>query len=116
MAVFDVLVNNADRKGGHVLPMADGHRFGVDHGVTFHAEPKLRTILWGWLGEPVGAEELAAVEELVVSLRGPLGATLRDLLTEREVTSFEQRCVRMLDKRVMPAPSAAGPAIPWPPF
>ena len=52
MAVFDVLVNNADRKGGHVLEMADGHRYGVDHGVTFHVEHKLRTVLWGWLGEP----------------------------------------------------------------
>ena len=55
MAVFDVLVNNADRKGGHVLPMADGHRYGVDHGVTFHADPKLRTILWGWLGRAAWA-------------------------------------------------------------
>ena len=116
MAVFDVLINNADRKGGHVLPMADGHRYGVDHGVTFHAEPKLRTILWGWLGEPVGGEELAVVEELAGALRGRLGVALRELLTEREVTSFEQRCARMLEKKVMPAPSGAGPAIPWPPF
>ena len=61
MAVFDVLVNNADRKGGHVLEMTDGHRYGVDHGVTFHAEHKLRTVLWGWLGEPLTAEELAGV-------------------------------------------------------
>ena len=116
MAVFDVLVNNADRKGGHVLPMADGHRYGVDHGVTFHAEPKLRTILWGWLGQPVVEEDLAAVEELQADLRGRLGVELRALLTEREVTSFERRCARMLEKRVMPAPTGAGPAIPWPPF
>ena len=53
MALFDVVVNNADRKGGHVLPMADGHRFGVDHGLTFHVEHKLRTVLWGWAGEPL---------------------------------------------------------------
>ena len=53
MAVFDVVVNNADRKGGHVLAMADGHRYGVDHGVTFHVEHKLRTVLWGWLGDPL---------------------------------------------------------------
>ena len=53
MAVFDVLVNNADRKGGHVLAMTDGHRYGVDHGVTFHVENKLRTVLWGWMGEPL---------------------------------------------------------------
>jgi uncharacterized repeat protein (TIGR03843 family) len=116
MAVFDVLVNNADRKGGHVLPMADGHRYGVDHGVTFHTEPKLRTILWGWLGEPVGEEDLAVVDGLLEHLEGQLGVTLRALLAEREVTSFEHRCARLLDKRVMPAPTGAGPAIPWPPF
>ena len=57
MAVFDVLVNNADRKGGHVLAMSDGHRYGVDHGVTFHVEDKLRTVLWGWLGEPLTPQE-----------------------------------------------------------
>ena len=53
MAVFDAVVNNADRKGGHVLEMADGHRYGVDHGVSLHAETKLRTVLWGWAGEPL---------------------------------------------------------------
>ncbi len=61
MAVFDVLVNNADRKGGHVLEMGDGHRYGVDHGVTFHVEHKLRTVLWGWLGDPVPEDDLAEV-------------------------------------------------------
>ena len=116
MAVFDVLVNNADRKGGHVLPMADGRRYGVDHGVTFHAEPKLRTILWGWLGEPVGEEDLAAVEGLRDQVAGPLGTTLRGLLSEPEVRSFAERCTRLLDKRVMPVPTGIGPAIPWPPF
>ena len=60
MAVFDAIVNNADRKGGHVL--GDGRtaaRYGVDHGVTFHVEHKLRTVLWGWAGEPLDDEELA---------------------------------------------------------
>ena len=57
MALFDVVVNNADRKGGHVLPMADGHRHGVDHGLTFHVENKLRTVLWGFVGEPITDEE-----------------------------------------------------------
>ena len=58
MAVFDAVVNNADRKGGHVLEMADGHRYGVDHGVSMHVEPKLRTVLWGWAGEPLTDEEV----------------------------------------------------------
>ena len=59
---LDVVVNNADRKGGHVLAMTDGHRYGVDHGVTFHVEHKLRTVLWGWAGEPSPTRELDAVE------------------------------------------------------
>ena len=57
MAVFDVVVNNADRKGGHVLAMPDGHRFGVDHGVSFHVDDKLRTVLWGWAGEPLDPDD-----------------------------------------------------------
>ncbi len=61
MAVFDIVVNNADRKGGHVLEMADGHRHGVDHGLTFHTEHKLRTILWGWLGQGLHPDETAGV-------------------------------------------------------
>src|SRR5688572_16049107 len=53
MAVFDVLINNADRKGGHILCGVDGHVYGVDHGVSLHVEDKLRTVLWGWAGKPV---------------------------------------------------------------
>ena len=64
MAVFDAVVNNADRKGGHVLEMADGHRYGVDHGVSLHAETKLRTVLWGWAGEPLTNDEVIVLAEL----------------------------------------------------
>ena len=56
MAVFDVLINNADRKGGHILSGVDGHVYGVDHGVSLHVEDKLRTVLWGWAGKPVDDE------------------------------------------------------------
>ncbi len=56
MAVFDIVVNNADRKGGHVLAMPDGHRYGVDHGVTLHVQDKLRTVLWGWAGTSLDAD------------------------------------------------------------
>ena len=76
MAVFDVVVNNADRKGGHVLAMPDGHRYGVDHGVTFHAEHKLRTVLWGWAGEPLTDEEVAGVAPAARRVAGALGETL----------------------------------------
>ncbi len=113
MAVFDILVNNADRKGGHVLPMPGGHRYGVDHGVSFHVEPKLRTVLWGWLGEALSDDDLAGVGLVLAQVReGVLGA----LLDDDEVDALEARCRRLLADPVMPAPHARGPAIPWPPF
>ena len=116
MALFDVLVNNADRKGGHVLAMPDGHRYGVDHGVTFHTDPKLRTVLWGWLDDELTAVELAAVEELRRSAAGDVGERLQELLAPAEVQAFERRCTRLLATRTMPSPHGHGPAIPWPPF
>ncbi|WP_066522575.1 SCO1664 family protein [Curtobacterium ammoniigenes] len=116
MAVFDVLVNNADRKGGHVLAMSDGHRFGVDHGLTFHVEHKLRTVLWGWVGDALLADEIAGVERLAAALRGSLGAQLADLLTASEVSRVEQRCARLLDRGSFPAPRGSMPAVPWPLF
>lgn len=116
MALFDVVVNNADRKGGHVLAMSDGHRYGVDHGVTFHTDPKLRTVLWGWLDDDLTAEELARVGELRERLTGDLGERLHRLLTGPEVAALDRRCARLLATRVMPSPRGAGPAIPWPPF
>ncbi|HYH33694.1 MAG TPA: SCO1664 family protein [Nocardioides sp.] len=116
MAVFDVLVNNADRKGGHVLEMADGHRYGVDHGVTFHTDPKLRTVLWGWAGEPLTQEELAGVERVLAALTGPLTEELEHLLSDREVGRLRRRCERLRASAVLPEPGDEWPAIPWPPF
>ena len=84
MAVFDVVVNNADRKGGHILPTGDGHRYGVDHGVTFHVEHKLRTVLWGWRGEALDAAEVAGVERVRADLDGDLGQRLSELLDDDE--------------------------------
>lgn len=116
MAVFDVVVNNADRKGGHVLAMADGHRYGVDHGVTFHVEHKLRTVLWGWLGEPVPESELGAVDRVAAELSGVVGEQLAVHLTDPEIAATLDRCHRLLASAEMPAPGGAYPAIPWPPF
>ncbi len=79
MALFDVVVNNADRKGGHVLPMPDGHRHGVDHGLTFHVENKLRTVLWGFVGEAITDEEAEGLRRVADALDGDLGATLAGL-------------------------------------
>ncbi len=116
MAVLDVVVNNADRKGGHVLEMADGHRYGVDHGVTFHTDPKLRTVLWGWAGEPLTDEELAGLDRLRAALDGPLAAELLDLLTEAEVERLAVRCEALRRSGRFPVPTGDWPAIPWPPF
>ncbi|MGN6576729.1 MAG: SCO1664 family protein [Nocardioides sp.] len=119
MAVFDVLVNNADRKGGHVLPMSDGHRHGVDHGVCFHVEGKLRTVLWGWAEQPLDADDRSAVERLVEGLGtagSELAGSLGELLDPAEVDAITARCAGLLARGRMPLPSGAWPAIPWPAF
>lgn len=116
MAVFDVVTNNADRKAGHVLEMAGGHRYGVDHGLTFHVEHKLRTILWGWAGQELDAEETAGVDRVREALDGELGTALAELLTEAELAALAARCERLLATGRLPAPPPGYPAIPWPPF
>jgi uncharacterized repeat protein (TIGR03843 family) len=116
MAVFDAVVNNADRKGGHVLEMAGGHRYGVDHGVSLHEEPKLRTVLWGWAGEPLTNEEVLVLAELEDAVRGELGEALSTHLTAREVDALARRCARLARHGVLPQPRGDYPAIPWPPF
>lgn len=116
MAVFDIVANNADRKGGHVLEMTDGHRYGVDHGVTFHTDHKLRTVLWGWLGEPLSEAEVAAVTRVRDALDGELGDALGFHLTGPEIEAAVRRCERLLARGTMPAPRGQWPAIPWPPF
>lgn len=119
MAVFDVVVNNADRKGGHVLAMPGGHRHGVDHGVCFHVDDKLRTVLWGWASEPLAAEDRPALEALLARLTadaGDLAPRLEDLLAEEELVALVGRVAGLLDGSVMPLPSGTWPAIPWPAF
>ena len=116
MAVFDVLANNADRKGGHVLEMSDGHRFGCDHGLTFHQEPKLRTVLWGWTGMPLRDEEVEVVRRVRAALEGPKGESLADLLAVWDLEALAARCDDLLAAGTMPEPSAGSGIIPWPPF
>ena len=116
MAVFDIVTNNTDRKGGHVLPMPGGHRHGVDHGVCFHTEDKLRTVLWGWAGCRLDAAEADGTERLLDGLRGELRDRLEDLLTVAEVEAVRRRCERLLRTGSFPVPAAGWPPIPWPPF
>ncbi|MGO1972318.1 MAG: SCO1664 family protein [Propionibacteriaceae bacterium] len=111
MAVFDVLINNADRKGGHILPSA-GRLFGVDHGVSFHTEDKLRTLLWGWAGTPLTEAELTGVRR--VRDDGP--AACAGLLAEGEIGALLARVETLLARGTLPEPDDAWPAIPWPPF
>lgn len=116
MAVFDVIVNNADRKCSHILAMPGGHRHGVDHGLTFHVEDKLRTVLWGWLGETLSEEERDGVARVLGRLAGELGRWLAGLLGAEEVEALSERCARLLDDGIFPAPSGLTPTVPWPLF
>ena len=116
MAVFDIIINNADRKGGHVLEMTDGHRHGIDHGVTFHPEHKLRTVLWGWIGEQLSDDEVKGVESVRTALAGDLGTALTELITDAEIAALAVRCDRLLQRGTFPAPEGDMPAVPWPPF
>jgi hypothetical protein len=116
MALFDAVVNNTDRKGGHLIPMADGHIFGVDHGVTFAAVWKLRTVLWAWQGRRIKRDERAMLGRVRAALDGDLAAGLHSLLAPLEVAATIRRVDRLLDAGVFPDPNPDWPAIPWPPF
>src|SRR5690348_9710574 len=116
MAVFDAVVNNADRKGGHIIPTTDGHVYGVDHGICFSTDPKLRTLLWRWAGKPLTSEAVEALGRLTDDPMGELGARLHEHLARREVRRTQQRVAELLRTRRHPEPSGEWPALPWPPF
>ncbi|MFI0787900.1 SCO1664 family protein [Streptomyces lydicus] len=117
LAVLDAVINNGDRKGGHLLPGADGRFFAIDHGVTFNAEDKLRTLLWGWAGEPLPAEAVEVLRGLRTALAdaAPLAARLAELITEAEIEALRARVAGLLRSGRHPEPSGEWPAIPWPP-
>lgn len=115
LAVLDAVINNSDRKGGHLLPTAGGHLYGIDHGVTFHTDDKLRTLLWGWAGEPLPGEATTALRALDTALDGPLGERLAPLLTDQERTALHDRVKALLTTGNHPEPTGDWPAIPWPP-
>lgn len=116
MALFDLVVNNTDRKGGHVLAMADGHRYGVDHGVCFHVDDKLRTVLWGWAGRPLTDAETEGLARLAEALDSDLGEELGFLLTAPEIATTRNRLARLLRAGVFPDPGGGWPSLPWPAF
>ena len=116
LALFDVVVNNTDRKIGHLLPTSDGHIYGCDHGVTFHVDDKLRTVLWQWEQQSLTESELQIVRNLADQLKADLGKSLQDLITEDELHALKMRVLRLSNEQVFPSPSPDWPAVPWPPF
>ncbi|NWF28542.1 SCO1664 family protein [Streptomyces sp. PKU-EA00015] len=117
LAVLDAVINNGDRKGGHLLPTVDGALYAIDHGVTFNTEDKLRTLLWGWAGEPLSAEATETLTSVAAALTdgAPLATRLAELLTAAEVAAVRARVAALLASGAHPVPSGEWPAIPWPP-
>ncbi|MFZ3469264.1 SCO1664 family protein [Streptomyces sp. 4.24] len=117
LSVLDAVINNGDRKGGHLLPAPDGRLYGIDHGVTFHTEDKLRTLLWGWAGEPLTGEARSVLGDLEAALTPgePLATRLAELVTTAELAAVRGRVALLLRTGTHPQPSGQWPAIPWPP-
>jgi uncharacterized repeat protein (TIGR03843 family) len=116
MAVFDAVINNADRKAGHLLPAPSGHLYGCDHGVCFAEEYKLRTVLWQWRGRSLPGRSVAALNRLKECFdEEDFGAELAAWLTDDEVQATKDRLELLLKHRVHPYPPEDWPAVPWPP-
>ena len=116
MALFDAIINNTDRKIGHLLPRSDGKLFGCDHGVTFHHEYKLRTVLWQWAGDSFTADEEQTLRDLAQKLKESKVDNLSSLITVDEYQALLARVDDLLKNRIFPMPSHDWPAIPWPAF
>lgn len=118
VAAFDAVINNSDRKGSHLV--REGERLrGFDHGVSLHQDDKLRTVLWGFAGQPLSSSDLSRIALVRDALRdatSALHSSLAALLTPAEVTALEARCATLLDRAAYPLPSGEWPAIPWPPL
>ena len=114
VAVLDAVINNGDRKGGHLLPIGSGHVYGIDHGVTFNVEEKLRTVIWNWAGEQLTDEELDVLGRLRAEYDDGLADVLGELLTQAEVRRTRRRIERLLRSGCFPQPSRDWPPVPWP--
>jgi hypothetical protein len=116
IAVLDAVLNNADRKVGHLLPLPDGRIHGIDNGLCFSVEPKLRTVLWQWRGQPLNEEERAVLSGLNQRMAGVLGAELLALLDPDEVAATSRRIEALLSSGTLPQPDRNRRAVPWPPY
>ena len=117
IALLDHVINNADRKGGHVLHDPDGRVWAIDHGLAFHHVPKLRTVLWGWAGQPIPETDLADLCRLAETARpgAELASQLSDLLTATEILALGERVRSLCREAVFPSPGPGYP-LPWPLF
>lgn len=115
MALFDAVINNTDRKIGHLIPTLDGKLFGCDHGVTFHEEDKLRTVLWQWSSQPLTDVEIDSLKNLLSIIKSE-EELLTSLISDKEFIALVGRVERLLSEATFPEPSDQWPAVPWPPF
>jgi uncharacterized repeat protein (TIGR03843 family) len=118
VAVFDLLVNNADRKGSHILMDANEHLWVIDHGLCFHEEDKLRTVIWDFGGQEIPIPLLDCLEKLHGQLQGKTDLTVQmlNLLQPGEVNAIDRRARRLLDNRRFPHPGSGHRPYPWPPI
>jgi len=117
LSLFDVLVNNADRKGGHCIVDSEGRLWGIDHGIAFHSMHKLRTVIWNFAGQTIPESLLTAVNtlcETVETVDSDYRTEMDQLLSLAEMNAFRKRIDRVLHTKVFPQPGP-GPNYPWPP-
>jgi len=117
LALFDDVVNNADRKGGHILKGTEGRIWAIDHGLTFHAEHKLRTVIWEYAGEPIPSDCLVDLEHLrdVLESEGsPLCAALSQLISTAEVEALKRRLAVRIRQGTFPLPRRNWRNVPYP--
>jgi hypothetical protein len=117
VALFDLLINNADRKGGHILKSADGHLWLIDHGVCFHAEDKLRTVVWDFAGEPIPQDLLSDLSRLIdlEEKEQRVSQSLSGLLRKDDVAALVQRAHHLVNSAIYPFPQGTRRSYPWPP-
>ncbi len=115
VALLDLIINNADRKGGHVIVGTDGRLWAIDHGIAFHDEPKLRTVIWDYVGEPFEADWVGRMEALQMELASgsELLPQLQELLSRRELQAMQNRLAKLLNQPIFPEPGPGRP-YPWP--
>jgi hypothetical protein len=116
VALFDAVINNTDRKIGHLIPAPSGQLYVCDHGVTFHQDDKLRTVLWQWAGQPLNESELEILQQLLSQLSSTEFVEITTLITADEFVALKARINRLIATATFPEPREDWPHIPWPPF